>query len=114
MNVRASIVLILGAALAGCAKADFTWTKGEPAWFASSSLASRPFCDACGTPLGFTYADPAARMYVTIGSLDDPEAAKIERQYGAESRLSWVWTTVLIGAALAHLPARHVRAIGEV
>ena len=80
----------LFAALAGCGKADFAWTKGAPGWFASSSLAARPFCPSCGTPLGFAYNDPAARMYVTIGSLDDPEQVRVEKQYGADSRLSWV------------------------
>ncbi|WP_425373678.1 GFA family protein [Lichenihabitans psoromatis] len=25
------------------------WTRGEPTWFASSSIASRGFCRACGT-----------------------------------------------------------------
>jgi hypothetical protein len=78
------------ALLAGAPKADFAWTKGEPAWFSSSNLARRPFCRACGTPLGFTYELPTARMYVTIGSLDAPEAVPIVQHYGIESRLSWV------------------------
>lgn len=78
------------AALAGCAKSNVTWTKGQPSVFASSSLATRSFCRDCGTPLGFTYNDPDARFYVTIGSLDDAEQAAIEIQYGLESKLSWV------------------------
>ncbi|MDX2235587.1 MAG: GFA family protein [Hyphomonadaceae bacterium] len=81
----------LFAALAGAPKAAFAWTKGRPAIFASSNLAERAFCADCGTPLSFTYvADPGARFYVTIGSLDAPEEAPILRQYGVESRLSWV------------------------
>jgi hypothetical protein len=80
----------LFAALAGAPKPDFAWTKGEPAYFASSNLATRPFCRDCGTPLGFTYAKPDAKMYVTIGSLDDPAAAPVEVQFGVESRLPWV------------------------
>ena len=78
------------AALAGCAKSNVAWTRGEPAIFASSSLATRGFCRDCGTPLSFTYNAPEARFYVTIGSLDDPELAAIEHQFGIESRLSWV------------------------
>jgi hypothetical protein len=78
------------ALLAGAPKADFAWTKGEPAMFASSNLAERGFCRACGTPLSFSYNLPEARFYVTIGSLDDAEQAPILRQYGVESRLSWV------------------------
>lgn len=78
------------AALAGCAKSNVVWTKGAPAFFASSNLATRGFCRECGTPLSFTYSTPEARFYVTIGSLDDPERAAIEIQYGVESKLSWV------------------------
>lgn len=80
----------LFAALAGGPKSSFEWTKGEPGAFSSSSLASRCFCRDCGTPLSFSYDDPKARLYVTIGSLDEPEPAKIEVQYGVESRISWV------------------------
>lgn len=78
------------AALAGAAKKNFAWTAGEPAFFASSNLAQRGYCRDCGTPLSFSYDMPEARFYVTIGSLDDPESAPIIKQYGIESRLSWV------------------------
>ncbi len=80
----------LFAALAGAPRAEFAWTKGEPASFASSNLASRAYCRDCGTPLSFHYNLPDAHFYVTIGSLDDPGAAPIERQFGIESRISWV------------------------
>ncbi|MEQ1617720.1 MAG: GFA family protein [Terricaulis sp.] len=80
----------LFAALAGAPRADFEWTKGVPAVFASSNLASRAYCRECGTPLSFSYNMPEAYFYITIGSLDNPEAAPIERQFGVESRLSWV------------------------
>lgn len=80
----------LFAALAGAPKAAFAWTEGEPAFFESSNLAKRGYCRDCGTPLSFSYNQPDARFYVTIGSLDDPESAPIIRQYGIESRLSWV------------------------
>jgi hypothetical protein len=80
----------LFAALAGAPKAAFAWTQGEPAFFDSSNLAQRGYCRDCGTPLSFSYNLPEARFYVTIGSLDDPEGAPIIRQYGVESRISWV------------------------
>jgi hypothetical protein len=80
----------LFAALAGAPKADFAWTKGTPAFFASSNLARRGFCAACGTPLSFSYELPEARIYVTIGSLDHPERTPLERQFGVESRLPYV------------------------
>ena len=80
----------LFAALAGAPKADFAWTHGQPAVFASSSLAQRGFCEACGTPLSFAYNLPDARLYVTIGSLDAPDEAPVKIQYGVESRIAWV------------------------
>jgi hypothetical protein len=78
------------AALAGGKPENFAWTRGTPNYFASSSLAKRAFCGQCGTPLSFKYDTPAARMYTTIGSLDEPDAVQLVKQYGIESRLSWV------------------------
>lgn len=80
----------LFAALAGAPKGEFAWTKGAPGVFASSSLATRAFCRDCGTPLSFSYNRENDYFYVTIGSLDDPAAAPIERQFGVESRIPWV------------------------
>ena len=59
-------------------------------FYPSSNLAERGFCEKCGTPLSFRYEYATARMYVTIGSLDDPARAGIVKQYGIESRLPWV------------------------
>lgn len=78
------------AALAGGSPQNFAWTRGKPAFFASSNLAQRGFCDACGTPLSFQYEYEGARIFVTLGSLDHPENAPIVIQYGVESRLPWV------------------------
>jgi hypothetical protein len=78
------------AALVGAPKAEFAWTEGEPAFFESSNLAKRGFCRDCGTPLSFAYNLPEARFYVTTGSLDEPDTVPIIKQYGIESRISWV------------------------
>jgi hypothetical protein len=78
------------AALAGTAPDKFAWTRGTPSYYASSSLAKRAFCEKCGTPLSFKYDTPTARMYTTIGSLDQPELAPIVKQFGIEGRLPWV------------------------
>jgi hypothetical protein len=53
-------------------------------------VAKRAYCRDCGTPLSFSYNHPEARFYVTTGSLDDPNIAPIERQFGIESKVSWV------------------------
>ena len=78
------------AALAGGSPENFAWTRGTPGYFASSNLAKRAFCAKCGTPLTFKYDEPTSRMYVTIGSLDEPAKAPIVKQFGVESRLPWV------------------------
>ena len=70
-------------------KKDLVWTRGEPAAFRSSPAACRDFCAACGTPLTFRFLD-AAHIEVTIGSLDHPELARPEQNFGVESRLPWI------------------------
>lgn len=75
-------------AVASVPGAAFAWTRGEPRTFASSSVAERTFCAACGTPLSFRY--PAQdQMSVTLGSLDEPAWARPTRQYGIEGRVPW-------------------------
>ncbi len=76
-------------ALATAPKADFSWTRGEPSFFESSTAAKRGFCARCGTPLTFAYNDSAS-LDVTIGSLDDPEVAgPNQMHFAVESRVSW-------------------------
>src|ERR1700739_4940593 len=45
------------ASFADIEKENFTWTRGKPAAFKSSSIAERDFCAACGTPLRFRRID---------------------------------------------------------
>ena len=87
---RFCVYLAAVCVLAGCSKPALQWTEGQPAFFASSNLATRGFCRDCGTPLTFSYNTPEARIYVTIGSMDDPARAEIEVQYGVESKIRWV------------------------
>jgi len=67
--------------------ADFAWTRGQPAHFASSNLVRRGFCAGCGTPL--TYEAPDG-MAVAHGAFDDPAAIPPTRQYGLEARLPFL------------------------
>jgi hypothetical protein len=71
------------AALAGVKKSDLSWAVGEPAYYRSSSMVQRGFCQHCGTPLTFAY-DHTPHMSISIGSLDNPSLAKMENQYGLE------------------------------
>ena len=45
------------ASFADIERTDFTWTRGQPAAFRSSSIAMRDFCKECGTPLSFRRTD---------------------------------------------------------
>jgi hypothetical protein len=69
-------------------KGDLRWT-GEPAMFQSSSIASRGFCRACGTPLSFG-DDRSEWICLTLGSLDDPAAFPPELHWGVESLVPWL------------------------
>ncbi len=89
-------------AFTGVSPADFVITRGAIATFASSDIAERGFCSACGTPL--TYARKGAdHVSVTIGSLDSPRDVAPASQLGVESRLPWF-------AGLVALPEVTVRA----
>ena len=68
-----------------------TW-KSEPDWYASSPIARRPFCSACGTPLGFEYPD-AENCDLTVGSFDDPSRFVPTSHFGAEAmHAAWLDT----------------------
>jgi hypothetical protein len=75
-------------ALTGVKLNQIQWTQGRPKTFRSSSHATRGFCENCGTPLTYQF-DGVDRIAVTMGSLDDPNAAPPANQYGVESRLEW-------------------------
>lgn len=89
----------VAAAMKNLAQADVSW-HGAPDWYASSPIARRPFCAACGTPLGFAYND-SENMDLTVGSFDDPGAFYPTGNFGAEHRhAAWEDTS--------HLPAMRV------
>ncbi len=85
-------------AFASVRREHLHWTRGRPSTFVSSNVAERNFCNACGTPLTY-YRVESGSIGVTIGSLDDPEAARPVEQFGIESELSWT-------SGLTALPAK--------
>jgi hypothetical protein len=85
-------------AFASVKREHLRWTRGRPAIFASSNIAERGFCGACGTPLTWHRIESGS-IGVTIGSLDHPEAVGPAQQYGIESALSWT-------AGLGALPGK--------
>jgi hypothetical protein len=66
----------------------FEVTRGALSLFKSSDPVERGFCRDCGTPLTiYTIGD--AHIFVSIGSLDEPETVAPEKQFGNEAKLSW-------------------------
>jgi hypothetical protein len=89
------------AALATVDPEDLAWTRGSPASFRSSSLATRGFCAACGTPLTYQGLD-RPKIEVTICSLDEPDAVAPASQFGVESRIGWLAALPALPAAVTH------------
>ena len=104
------------AAFRGLRKADVAWTTREPDYFASSPIARRGFCAACGTPLSFDYPD-SDHMDLTIGSFDDPTRFVPRSHVAVDSRLeAWVDTSGLLGTRLEDNAAtvdRWMKAVGK-
>lgn len=72
-----------------------TWVS-EPDWYESSPVARRPFCSACGTPLGFAWKDGTGGADLTVGSFDDPSRFVPVAHAGAESlHAAWLDTSGL-------------------
>jgi hypothetical protein len=82
-------------AFTGVKLADLVFTRGVPAKFASSEIAERGFCAACGTPLTYQMKG-RNRVSVTIGSLDAPALFAPGEQLGIEGRLPWFATLVAL------------------
>jgi hypothetical protein len=86
------------ASLADIPNENFSWTRGKPAAFRSSSIAERDFCAACGTPLSFRRIDGPS-IEIMTGAFDRPDRVVPTLQFGTESRLGWV-------VAIANMPSQ--------
>lgn len=76
-------------------EAALTWLS-EPDWYQSSPIAHRPFCSACGTPLGFAFLKDNRNVDLTVGSFDDPSRFRPVHHYAAESmHEAWIDTRAL-------------------
>jgi len=77
---------------------DLSFTKIEPLRYQSSSIMERRFCPSCGSPLVFRYLvsieDPPTAnpetVWISVGSLDEPEIRSPDWHFGVEGQLSWV------------------------
>lgn len=73
------------AAMVGVKRTDCRF-DGEPNWYASSPIAERAVCPACGTPIGFRYCN-SDKLDLTLGAFDDPSPFRPQTQFGFESVL---------------------------
>lgn len=73
------------AALLQLPRAAVTWTATPPDRFASSPIAHRGFCAACGTPLTYE-GEGSDQMDLTVGSFDEPGRLRPFGHFGVESR----------------------------
>lgn len=67
----------------------FTWVKGEPTRYRSSQYAERGFCPKCGSSLSIHEEVLEDRVQVTLGSLDEPNRAKIDDHVWTVDRIGW-------------------------
>jgi hypothetical protein len=86
------------ASLADIPHEHFSWTRGKPASFQSSSIAERDFCAACGTPLSYRLIH-GSNIEIMTGAFDRPDRVVPAHQFGTESRLGWV-------VAIANMPSQ--------
>jgi hypothetical protein len=106
----------VAAALKTVRRADVTWTAATPDIYRSSPIAERPFCSACGSPLGFRFLD-SDEMELTVGSFDDPARFRPTSNFAIEHALpAWMETTHLPGKRLVDHPPvvdRWKKAVGK-
>ncbi len=91
--------------------------ESEPDWYASSPIARRPFCSACGTPLGFAFLEGGKNIDITLGSFDDPSRFVPKHNYASESILpAWQDTAHLPGIRSEDNPSvvdRWMKSVGK-
>lgn len=69
-------------AFAAVRNTELVWTRGEVAYFRSSTMAQRGFCRDCGTPLTYVWNDRGTA--ITVGAFDDPEAIDFDVAFESE------------------------------
>ncbi len=70
-------------------KDSFRWLTTEPARYRSSRFAQRGFCPGCGSTVSMHEDVLADRVQVTVGSLDDPGAVKMDDHVWSQETIPW-------------------------
>ncbi|WP_075289438.1 GFA family protein [Pararhizobium arenae] len=61
-----------------------------PVAFRSSTDAVRAHCGSCGSPLTFVFDADSDNIWVTLGSLDDPNSVTPHENWFVKDKLDWV------------------------
>lgn len=72
---------------------SFSYTKGQPKIFHSSSNGQRQFCAECGTQICYRDTLNAETVDVNVGSLDSPQAYPPGCHIYTKDQISWFETT---------------------
>ena len=70
-------------------EAAFAWLSAEPQWYPSSKNAARGFCPACGSTLAMREEVLPDRVQICVGSLDEPQRARMDDHVWTRNRVSW-------------------------
>lgn len=70
----------------------FSYTQGQPKIYVSSAHGRREFCENCGSQIAFRSSRRNDNVDITVGTLDDPEAAVPQYHVWCNSRVSWFET----------------------
>lgn len=70
-------------------RSAFLIERGELVGYRSSSDAVRSHCGSCGSPLTFVFdADPES-VWVTVGTLDNPDTANPKENWFVQDKVQW-------------------------
>ena len=85
--------LATGAPVAGfadLAPGQFAWTRGAPAFYASSPGVRRSFCGTCGTALTYESESLPGEVLVLSATLANPASAPPTAEVFADERIPWL------------------------
>jgi hypothetical protein len=68
---------------------SFTWVRGEPTRYRSSTYAERGFCSRCGSTLTMHEEILSDRVLVAVGSLDEPQRVRPDDHVWTQDQVSW-------------------------
>ena len=68
---------------------SFSYTKGSPTIYHSSSWGQRQFCATCGTQICYRGTEGAKTVDVNVGSLDSPQSYPPSCHIFTKDQISW-------------------------